>query len=103
MLEQLLEAGVNIYRWEKGFFHVKSLTVDGQATSIGTLNLDMRSLRINKELMVWVHDREVTARHEQLFHDDLRDCREVTLDEVRSWGWARRYRNSAARLLSNLL
>lgn len=53
--------------------------------------------------MVWVHDREVTARHEQLFHDDLRDCREVTLDEVRSWGWARRYRNSAPRLLSNLL
>lgn len=53
--------------------------------------------------MVWVHDREVTARHEQLFHNDLRDCREVTLDEVRSWGWARRYRNSAARLLSNLL
>lgn len=101
--EKFLAAGGRIWLWEKGFFHAKSLTVDGTACAIGTLNLDMRSLRINKELMVWVHDREVTARHEQLFHDDLRDCREVTLDEVRSWGWARRYRNSAARLLSNLL
>ena len=53
--------------------------------------------------MVWVYDPEVAARHEQLFLDDLRDCRELTLDEVRSWGRGRRLRNSASRLFSNLL
>jgi len=53
--------------------------------------------------MVWVYDTDVVAKHEQLFFDDMRDCRELTLEEVRGWGWRRRFRNSAARLLSNLL
>ena len=101
--EPFLAAGGRIWQWEKGFFHAKSLTIDGTACAVGTLNLDIRSLRINKELMVWVYDPEVAARHEQLFLDDLRDCRELTFDEVRSWGRGRRLRNSASRLFSNLL
>jgi cardiolipin synthase len=101
--EQLLKAGVNIYRWEKGFFHAKSLTVDGKATSIGTLNLDIRSLRLHKELMVWIYDVDAARRSEEIFEADLKDCVPLTMADVRSWGWARRFRNSAARLLSNLL
>ena len=101
--EPFLAAGGRLWQGEKGFFHAKSLTVDGAACAIGTLNLDIRSLRINKELMVWVYDPVVVARHEQLFLDDLRDCRELTLDEVRAWSRGRRMRNSASRLVSNLL
>jgi cardiolipin synthase len=63
----------------------------------------MRALRINKELMVWVYDADVARQHEQLFAEDLRACRELTLDEVRGWSRIRKARNSAARLLSNLL
>ena len=101
--EQLLRTGVNIYRWEKGFFHAKSLTVDGKATSIGTLNLDVRSLRLHKELMVWIYD-EAAARHsEEIFAADLKDCIPLTLDDVHQWTWLRRFRNSAARLFSKLL
>lgn len=65
--EPFLAAGGRIWQWEKGFFHAKSLTIDGTACAVGTLNLDIRSLRINKELMVWVYDPEVAARHEQIF------------------------------------
>jgi cardiolipin synthase len=101
--ERLLQAGVRIWLWEKGFFHAKTLTVDGEVCSIGTLNLDMRSLRINKELMIWVYDEAVARKSERLFQDDLRDCRELTLEEVRAWSRPRRFRNSGARLLSNLL
>jgi len=101
--ERLLVAGVRIWLWKKGFFHAKTLTVDGEVCSIGTLNLDMRSLRINKELMIWVYDENVARCSERLFRDDLRDCRELTLEEVRAWSRPRRFRNSGARLLSNLL
>ena len=101
--EPLLAAGGHIWLWEKGFFHAKTLTVDGEVCSIGTLNLDMRSLRINKELMIWVYDKTVAGHSEQLFLDDLADCRELSLEEVRGWSRARRFRNSTARLLSNLL
>lgn len=101
--EQLLTSGVNIYRWNKGFFHAKSLTVDGQAASIGTMNLDIRSLRLHKELMVWIYDEDVVRRSEEIFEADLEECISLTLADVRSWGRARRFRNSAARLFSNLL
>lgn len=101
--EQLLNAGVNIHRWEKGFFHAKSLTIDGQAASIGTLNLDVRSLRLHKELMVWLYDETAARQCEEIFAADLADCVPLTLDEVRQWSRLRRFRNSAARLLSNLL
>ena len=101
--ERLLQGGVRIWLWEKGFFHAKTLTVDGEVCSIGTLNLDMRSLRINKELMIRVYDGKVARESERLFQEDLRDCRQVTLEEVRAWSRARRFRNSSARLLSNLL
>lgn len=101
--DRFLDAGGRIWLWEKGFFHAKSLTVDDTACAIGTLNLDMRSLHINKELMVWIYDPQIVASHRQLVLDDLDECRELTLQEVRSWSRARRARNSAARLLSNLL
>lgn len=101
--EPLLAAGARVWLWEPGFFHAKSLTVDGELCSVGTLNLDMRSLRINKELMIWVYDREVVAEHERIFLADLAQCRELTLEEVRSWGRVRTFRNSAFRLLSHLL
>lgn len=101
--KRFLLAGGRIWIWEKGFFHAKSLTIDGVACSIGTLNLDMRSLRIHKELMVWVHDADLSRQHEEIFAADLEECRELTLDDVNSWGPMRRFRNSAARLVSNLL
>jgi cardiolipin synthase len=63
----------------------------------------MRSLRINKELMIWIYDEKVARLSEELFRDDLRECRELTLEEVRAWSRLRRFRNSGARLLSNLL
>ena len=101
--EQFLAAGGRIWLWEPGFFHAKTLTIDGDFCSIGTMNLDMRSLRINKELTIWVYDCEVAARSEQLFLDDLKDCRELTYEEVLAWSRFRRLRNSVMRLGSHLL
>lgn len=101
--EPLLAAGARVWLWEKGFFHAKSLSVDGKVCSIGSLNLDIRSLRINKELMVWVYNDAVAARSEAIFAHDLEECRELTLEEVRGWPLARKFRNSSARLLSHLL
>jgi cardiolipin synthase A/B len=101
--EPILAAGGRIWIWEKGFFHAKALTIDDAVCSIGTLNMDMRSLYINKELMVWSWDPGVVADSKRLFEEDLLECRELTLDEVLTWGYGRRFRNSAARLLSNLL
>jgi cardiolipin synthase len=99
----LLEAGGRIFLYQDGFFHSKTLTIDAEVFSVGTLNLDIRALKLHKELMLWVYDKEITREHEDIFLADRELCKEVTLEEVLGWTAGRKFRNSAARLYSNVL
>ncbi|MFO7727110.1 MAG: cardiolipin synthase [Desulfonatronovibrio sp.] len=99
----LLEAGARIFFYTRGFFHAKTITIDGMLLAIGTMNLDVRSLELHKELMVWFLDEELTREHEAIFEKDLLDCQEYTLERLNSLSWPARLRNSALRLASNLL
>ncbi len=55
----LIEAGAHIYLYEAGFLHSKTIVVDSQVAAIGTMNMDIRSLKLHKELMVWLFERRV--------------------------------------------
>ena len=98
--EPLLRAGAHVYLYEAGFFHAKTIAVDSQICAVGTMNMDIRSLRLHKELMVWMFDQELTRQLEGIFERDLLHCREMTLADVRSVGRWQRFRNSFARLFS---
>ena len=96
----LLKAGVKVYLYEAGFLHSKTLTADGQITAIGTMNMDIRSLRLHKELMLWMYDDKLAYRQERLFEDDIANSHEVTLMDLDSLSLTVRFRNSFMRLLS---
>ncbi len=81
--EPLLRAGVRIFMYEKGFFHAKTMAVDSQAIAVGTMNLDRRSLFLQNEMMTWVYNADAALELERVFEDDKKDCREITLEEVR--------------------
>ncbi len=98
-----LQAGGKVYRYKAGFFHAKTMTIDGALCAIGTMNLDVRSLELHKELMVWFYDQVIAEEHEDVFRRDLERCEEITLETVASWSRPRRFRNSAIRLASNLI
>jgi len=55
--DELLAAGARILQFEGGLLHTKSVTVDDGFSLFGTVNLDMRSLHLNFELMLAVYDR----------------------------------------------
>jgi cardiolipin synthase A/B len=97
---RLLQAGAHIYLYEAGFLHAKTIAVDSQIAAIGTMNMDTRSLRLHKELMVWLFDEELTRQQEQLFERDLSNSHEVTLAELNGLSLRVRGRNSFMRLLS---
>jgi cardiolipin synthase A/B len=101
--EPVLRAGGHVYLYMAGFMHAKTLVVDSRVAAIGTMNLDVRSLRLNQELMVWVYDEGVARLQEATFDADIEKCVEVTLEDIASWSNFRRFRNSACRLGSNLL
>jgi cardiolipin synthase len=81
----LLKSGVKIYEWMPTVLHAKTLVVDGVWCSIGSYNLDQRSLRYNWELTVVVVDRPTGAALEQAFEADLASCVQVDPQQ-----WARR-------------
>lgn len=54
----LLEAGCYIYRYYRGFYHAKALIVDDRHVMIGTSNFDNRSLFLNDEVNVVIHDKD---------------------------------------------
>jgi cardiolipin synthase len=99
----LMEAGGHVHLYMAGFFHAKSIVVDGEIGAVGTMNLDIRSLELHQELMVWMYDRELAQRQEDIFRADLEHCREVTLEEIESWTGFKQFGDSASRLASNLL
>ena len=101
--EPVLRAGGHVYLYMAGFMHAKSIVIDEQVCAVGTMNLDIRSLRLNQELMVWVYNEGEARRQEDVFEADLENCVEVTLQDIASWSAFRRYWNSASRLASNLL
>ena len=52
--QPLLEAGVRIYEYTPGFIHAKNFVVDGRFATVGTVNLDYRSLFLHFEDGVWL-------------------------------------------------
>jgi cardiolipin synthase A/B len=68
--------------------------------AVGTMNMDVRSLRLHKELMVWIYDEQKALELERIFDNDLEHCREITLIDVDAVPAHIRFRNSFARLFS---
>jgi len=59
--DDLLAAGAQLLQFEGGLLHTKSVTIDDSFALFGTVNLDMRSLHLNFELMLVVYDSGFNA------------------------------------------
>lgn len=77
--DQLLNAGVRIYEYQPAMMHAKTMVVDGSWVALGTLNMDNRSMRLNDESALLVHDERVGALMDSLFLADLSRAREITI------------------------
>ena len=73
----LLEAGIEIYEYQAGLLHAKTMTVDGIWATIGSTNLDTRSFALNEELNAVLYDKDVASQLETIFADDLRYSRKI--------------------------
>ena len=83
----LLEAGVQIHEYQPTMFHTKSMIVDGLMTSVGSTNFDVRSFRLNDEANLNVYDAAFAASQTQVFEEDLKRSRRVTLQAWQARPW----------------
>ncbi len=99
----LLEAGVNIYEYEKGFMHSKIIIVDGELASIGTANMDMRSFHLNFEINAFLYKTSSTTTLVNDFIEDIQHSKKINLEEYSKRSILQRLFESLCRLLSPLL
>src|SRR5512133_1456390 len=100
---ELLKAGVEIYRYNKGFIHAKTMVVDGGISIVGTANMDHRSFDLNFEVNAIIYGPEFGEQLRKSFHHDLRNARQLQYEEWKSQPLYLRLAERTARLLSPLL
>jgi cardiolipin synthase len=93
-LGDLVRAGVTVQLFEGGLLHTKSVTVDGEFSLFGSLNLDARSLHLNFEITVGIYDAGLTHELQRLQTSYCTLSRPLSLEE---WG----KRSPRVRLLEN--
>ncbi|ADK80773.1 cardiolipin synthase [Sediminispirochaeta smaragdinae] len=101
--ESLLKAGVNIYFYEKGFFHPKMLVVDGDIATVGSCNMDVRSFHLDYELNMVFYGETVCKGLVEQFRKDLQECRKLTPDVYNKLSFPARLRNGVFRMIAPVL
>ncbi|MDD2491352.1 MAG: cardiolipin synthase [Bacteroidales bacterium] len=100
---EMLEAGVKVYLFSKGFNHSKVISIDGEFCIIGSANFDNRSMEHNFEITSIIYNKEIAVKLEEQFIKDTEKC--ISLAGSK---WAKRsiqnqIKESFARLFSPLL
>lgn len=100
---ELLNEGAEVYLYQNGFLHAKTITVDGNVSSIGTTNIDVRSFRLNFEVNAFLYNKDIAQQLVDVFQYDITLSTQMTkeLYEKRSLGI--RFKESISRLLSPIL
>ena len=101
--EDLLCAGVEIYRYQKGFVHAKTLVTDGSLSIIGTANMDYRSFELNFEVNVLVYDREFSEKLRDVFFQDIEEAEKIDKDSWCNRSAYQQLPERVARLFSHVL
>lgn len=101
--EELLDAGVRIFRYQKGFIHAKTIVSDDLLAVIGTANMDIRSFDLMFEVNANVFSREMNEQLYQTFLDDLKESEEVIPEKWNQRSKIVKFGEYCARLISPLL
>jgi cardiolipin synthase len=73
----LLKAGVEIYLYQKGFVHAKTMVTDGKLSMIGTANMDYRSFDLNFEVNAIVYDVPFAEKLRDVFFEDIKHAKKI--------------------------
>ena len=102
-LTELMEAGVEIYRFERGLLHTKSVLVDEQLALVGSVNLDRRSFWLNFETTLLVDDRAFANELLALQQHYMSQASRLYLSDWSRRPWRKRLLENLLYLLSPLL
>ena len=101
--KELIKAGVKIYEFTPGFVHAKVFVSDNDTATIGTINLDYRSLYLHFECGVFFYNNPVVRDVEQDFQNTLKKCRRISVADLKKISLRMTLLGRSLRLIAPLM
>ncbi len=98
----LIKNGVKLYEYTPGFIHAKTFVCDGKYATVGTVNLDFRSLYLHFECGVWMYGVPEIDRIREDYIATMEISRPIGMDDYRGGFWRELFR-AVMRLLSPMM
>ncbi len=81
---ELVSAGVKIYEYSKGFIHSKTFVSDDTTATVGTTNLDFRSLYLHFECGVMMYETKAVMEVKEDYLKTLEVCKQITAKDCKN-------------------
>ncbi|MCI5492996.1 MAG: cardiolipin synthase [Lachnospiraceae bacterium] len=101
--QRLIENGVKIYQYTPGFLHAKCFVSDDAIATVGSINLDYRSLYLHFECGVFLYQSDAVMQVKKDMEETMAQSEQVTLEFCRHRALPIRLMQSVLRLLAPLL
>jgi cardiolipin synthase len=101
--KSMIDAGVEIYLYETKFLHSKTIVIDSEVGTVGTANFDIRSFKLDYEVIALMYNQKIAKELEADFKFDLKSCRRFTLKTWQETPFKKRLFYSICRLASPLM
>ncbi len=76
---KLMEYGAKIHKYE-GYIHAKTMTIDDELCCFGSVNMDMRSLKVDDEICGVFYQNDLVSNYIQTYYEDLKHTKPYTYD-----------------------
>ncbi|WP_198510267.1 cardiolipin synthase [Bacillus solitudinis] len=100
---EMLYHGIEVYMYQKGFLHQKVIIIDEEFASVGTANLDIRSLHLNFEVNAFLFETESVKDLVDHYKEDMLDSIKLDRATYKERGLILKTKESFARLFSPIL
>lgn len=101
--EELIEAGVQIYEYTPGFIHAKMFISDDDTATVGTINLDYRSLYLHFECGAFIFNNPVVKDIEEDFQDIIKKSQKISLIDVKNRPFMMKAVGNVLRIIAPLM
>lgn len=96
----LAQEGIEVYAYDKGFLHAKTIVIDDKIVTVGSANMDIRSFALNFEVNAFLYSQSLALKMNNIFEQDLADATLLTPKYfAKQSGWLR-FKQFFSRLLA---
>lgn len=99
----LHQQGAEIYFYDKGFIHAKTIVLDDKISVFGSTNQDIRSYELNFEISSFIHDEAINQEFKRQYQQDINDSVLLTDSMISQQGHWLTFKQQFSRLISPIL